>query len=78
MNLAQENIRTVGIQPNHASEFESGLEMWKQEEIYSTYVEQLATLSMLLWKFCITVRSRVNPFKVWEVHSWPLGVHGGV
>ena len=48
MNLAQENIRTVGIQPDHASEFESGLEMWKQEEIYSTYVEQLATLSMLL------------------------------
>lgn len=32
MNLAQENIRTISNQPNHASEFESGLEMWKQEE----------------------------------------------
>lgn len=38
MNLAQENIRTISNQPNHASEFESGLEMWKQEEKYSTNV----------------------------------------
>lgn len=50
MNLAQENIRTISIQPNHASDFESGLEMWKQEEIYSTYVEQLATLKHVIMK----------------------------